>query len=88
MAAASEPPPFSFVELFGEKLQTKDATGEAFETVDTKERLDGKYVLVYFSAHWVRSLLSCLDQGLSWQISMNELGTVICWGDAGACSRR
>lgn len=40
----------SWSSLFGEKLLVK--SGGAITEVNTTSHLDGKYVLVYFSAHW------------------------------------
>jgi hypothetical protein len=51
MAVAAEGEDFSFTEIFGEKLLAKEL--DQFVEVDTKERLDKKWVCLYFSAHWV-----------------------------------
>uniref|UniRef100_A0A7S0S358 Thioredoxin domain-containing protein n=1 Tax=Chlamydomonas leiostraca TaxID=1034604 RepID=A0A7S0S358_9CHLO len=50
MATTPEGESFSFTELLGEKLLAKEL--DQFVEVNTRERLDGKWVCLYFSAHW------------------------------------
>ena len=45
-AASNAAPAFPLIETLGETLTTKDGT------VPTAERLAGKVVGLYFSAHW------------------------------------
>lgn len=46
------PPDFSWKKLFSERLQDQSSKGGGEVYVDTDEALKGKYVALYFSAHW------------------------------------
>lgn len=71
----SLPDPEDFVEMLGEKLIIKDQ--DKLSEVDTKARLDKKWVCLYFSAHWVRT-----HAGLC-SVSVSAEGWITC----SLCSR-